>query len=213
MAAFTAFHDLIVPEVLQCPQPLVDIHLRETARHFCLSTSAWEVALDAINLVSGQAAYDLASSESASDVLRLTQVVANGTLLWTDTDFKTEASTDATPKYQREDPPFFLTPDLLTITLADNEVPTADVVGGLVLTGVLRPSRTATTLPDFLLSQYSDAMRVGTLAKLLVMGDRPWTDRSMAAVYLSDYQRILSFAAYQGAIGNTRKHLRVKKWG
>lgn len=206
----SAFYPLLLPELPDCPEPMMDLHLREVARDFCLRTSAWAVPFDAVNLVALQASYDLDAPESDAVVTRLTKLTVNTLLLWSDTD---PAMDKDAPKYRRAKPPFTVSNDLLQITLATDEVPTAATTGGLQLEGVLQPSRGATTLPDFLLTVYSDAMRVGTLARLMVMGNKPWTDRALASDYRTQWEQKVGYAAYQVDVGNTRKTLRVRKWG
>ena len=77
----------------------------------------------------------------------------------------------------------------------------------------MKPTRTAKQLPDFLLSEYSEAMRCGTLMRLMAMSAMPWTNVPMATAYRQEWQRHLSFAGYQSDVGNTRQQLRVKSWG
>ncbi len=206
----SAFYPLLLPELPTCPEPMMDLHLREVAREFCLQTGAWTVPLDAIDLVAAQATYDLDAPESEAVITRITSVTANSVLLWSDTDPKAD---EDTPKYVRTDPPFTVSNDLLEFTLIEDEVPSAAVADGLVLVGTLLPAPGAATLPDFLLTTYSEAMRVGTLARLMVMGNKPWTDRALATDYRAQWQRLTGFAAYQADVGNTRKTLRVRKWG
>lgn len=206
----SAFHSLLLPELPACPEPMMDLHLREVARDFCLRTSAWAMPLDAIDMVASQAIYDIDSPEPESVVTRVTQLTSNNVLLWRDVDPK--YSEDA-PKYRRGEPPFTVSNDLLQITLIADEVPTAAVSGGLQLIGALQPSRSASTLPDFLLTVYSEAMRVGTLSRLMAMSKQTWTDQAMAAVYAREWEQKLGFAGYQVNVGNTRKTLRVRKWG
>lgn len=204
----SAFYPLLLPELPTCPEPMMDLHLREVARDFCRTTSAWKLPFDAINLVADQATYDLDAPETDAVVLRVTKLTINGDLLWSDVD-----SSDEEAKYQRNCPPFTVSPDLLEVTLAEDEVPSADATGGLVLVGALQPSIKASTLPDFLLSVNSEAMRLGTLARLMVMGNKPWTDRVLATDYRAQYQQLIGFASYQSSVSNTRQPLRVTKWG
>lgn len=206
------FHDLLLSELPGCTIELVNLHLREAARQFCTQTSAWRMPFDNVNLVASQATYDLEPSEAQAEVVRLTKLTVNSVLLWADTD-REQPEADATePKYLRNEPPFTLSNDLLEITLMADEVPTAAVVAGLKVVGAMKPTVSATTLPDFLLSQYSAALRYGTLARLMVMGKKPWTDRVLATAYMEEWHKALNFAAYQVQVGNTRERLRVKKW-
>ncbi|MFZ2306839.1 MAG: hypothetical protein WAW73_17470 [Rhodoferax sp.] len=206
----SAFYPLLLPELPACPEPMMDLHLREVARDFCLRTSAWSAPFDAIDLVASQASYDLDAPESDAVVTRVTKLSANSVLLWSDTD---PATNEDAPKYRRDDPPFTVSNDLSEITLITEEVPTAAVTGGLQLVGALQPSRSSATLPDFLLTVYSDAMRIGTLARLMVMANKPWTDRALAGDYRTQWEQKVGYAAYQVDVGNTRKTLRVRKWG
>lgn len=212
MTALAAFHDLLMPELPGCSVAMVNLHLRETAREFCMKTSAWRQTLTAIDLVAAQASYALVTPTD-SEVVRITQVTANSELLWRDSDADVIGDTQsADPKYLRDEPPFTLIDTLATITLVTDEVPTASVTAGLTVIAALKPTATAATLPDFLFTQYSDAMRYGTLSRLMVMGKKPWGDRPLAIAYDGRYQSALNFAAYQAAVGNSRKPLRVKKW-
>lgn len=211
--ALKDFYDLLMPELPGCTTAMVDLHLRETARDFCTRTSAWKLPFDAVNLVAGQATYDLEPSEPEAEVVRVIKLTLNSELIWEDTDREQKAADSLEPKYVRNEPPFTLSPDLLEITLMTDEVPTAAVAGGMVIVGAMKPTARATRLPDFIKGQYSDAMRWGTLARLMVMAKKPWTDRALASAYLSMWNGALNFAAYQAQVGNTREKLRVKKWG
>lgn len=210
--ALAEFHDLLLPELPGCGVDMVNLQLRQTAREFCVKTGAWRLPFDALDLVAGQATYYPATPEIQSELVRFTRLMVNDDLLWDDTDHEQRDASVPEPKYNRNEPPFTLSPDLQEFTLIADEVPTADVAAGLVLTGAMKPTLIATTLPDFLLSQYSDAMRFGTLSRLMVMAKKPWTDRALATAYLGEWNKALNFAAYQVQVGNTRQQLRVKTW-
>lgn len=209
--ALKDFYDLLMPELPGCTTAMVDLHLRETARDFCARTSAWKLPFDNVNLVADQATYDLEPSEPEAEVVRVIKLSLNGELIWEDTDREQMGLNAIEPKYVRNEPPFTLSPDLLEITLMTDEVPTAAVVAGMVIVGAMKPTASASRLPDFLKSQCSEAMRYGTLARLMAMAKKPWTDRALASAYLGLWHEKLNFAAYQAKVGNTREHLRVRK--
>lgn len=206
------FYDLLLPELPGCGTALVDLHLRECARQFCHQTGAWKLPFDDVNMVAAQATYDLEPSEPESEVVRVIKLTVNDELLWEDSDREQRGKDSTEPKYVRNEPPFTLSPDLLEITLMTDEVPTAAVTAGLKIVGAMKPTARASRLPDFLKSQYSEAMRYGTLSRLMVMGKKPWTDRMLAVAYLGEWNKALNFSAYQAQVGNTRERLRVKKW-
>ncbi len=217
MKAFSAFYDLMTPELPGITTSMLDFQLRQTARDFCGRTGAWRLPFDDVNLVAGQATYDLEPSEPSSEVVRVTSLTLCTELMWQSDEPREQTSRvnacEVFPKYDRHSPPFTISPDLLEITLMSNEVPIASLAAGMQVIGAMKPSLNATVLPDFLLSQYSEAMRFGTLARLMVMPKKPWTDRPLATAYLGEWNKALNFAAYQVQTGNTRAPLRVRKWG
>lgn len=213
MSTLADFYDLLLPELPGCTTALLDFHLRETARQFCSQTGAWRVPFTAVDLVANQAAYTLVPGVANSEVVKLTKLTVNSELLWADSDREQKGRDAVEPKYVRYEPPFTLSLDLVQITLMVDEVPTAAVVGGLQVEGALKPTATAAALPDFLRSQYSEAMRYGTLFRLKVMAKKPWTDRDLASAYLLEWNKALNFAAYQVQVGQARERLRVKQWG
>jgi hypothetical protein len=208
MSTLASYYDLLLPELPGCTTAMLDFHLRETVREFCSRTSVWRADMAAINLVADQAAYSI-TTPTESEVVRVTALTMNGEALWIDSD-KTDGSN--APQYQRNDPPFSMSADLTQIVLVEDEVPSASLVAGLEITAALKPTASAATLPDFLMSQYSEAIRHGALSRFMVM-KKPWRDLQLATYYGGRWESALNFAAYQGQVGNTRQHLRVKQWG
>lgn len=219
MKLFEELYPLLMPELPGCSYPMLDLNLREVAREFCTTTSVWRSTFDGINLLANQLSYDLDTPESESELVRLTKLSIADDLMWVDDEYIAPTNrrrTDALvprPKYNRDEPPFTLTPDLVQLTLIANLTPSASLAGGLKLEGVMRPARDATQLPDLLVTQYSEAMRLGTLARLMLMGNKTWSNPALAMEYRTAWNQQKAFAAYQGQVGNTRQHLRTKKWG
>jgi hypothetical protein len=209
MSALSDYYDLLMPELPGITTALLDQHLREVARDFCGKTSAWREDLTAIDLVADQAAYSVAVPTDSA-LVRVVSLTAADELLWLDREAKED---DEQPTYRPEEPPFSLSDDLGTLTLSTDDVPTESLAAGLVIKAALKPSTTAATLPDFLRTQYSEAMRFGVLSRLMGMGKKPWSDRPLAGVYAQMWQQKLNFAGYQAQVGNTRQVLRVRKWG
>lgn len=211
MSALADFYDLLLPELPGCSTALVDRHLVDMAREFCSTTGLWHQTLTAIDLVAEQATYTVATPAS-SELVRITELTVAGELLWRLSDRGVDRQPEGEDaKYRTNEPPFSLSTDLAQITLM--EVPTAAVVGGLEIKAALKPTAAADTLPDFLKSQHSEAIRYGVLARLMVMGKKPWSDRELAVTYDGRWRTAINFAAYQATVGNTREPLRVKKWG
>jgi hypothetical protein len=210
--AFNAFYDLLMPELPGIQTAMLDLQLVAVAREFCEKTNAWRATFDPVNLVAGQADYDLEPSESQSEAVRLERLTLNDCLLW-DRSWNCDKPDDAPPKYRNELPPFTIDTDLLTLTLIADEIQTADAAGGLVAMGSMKPKVGATQLPDFLLGVHSEPFRYGVLARLLRMGKKPWTDLGLSGFYDGKYQQALNYAANNAQQGNTRGPLRTRAWG
>lgn len=207
------FHDLLLPELPGCTVAMVNFQLRETARELCHRTSAWREPLTAVDTVAAQAAYTL-TAPADSELVRVTKLTVNDILLWRLTDRKPSGTDSETePTYGIDEPPFTLDENLTQIVLATDEIPAAAVTGGLAVEAALKPTAAAATLPDFLLTQCSEALRYGTLSRLMLMAKKPWTDRPLATEYGQRWNAALNFAAYQAQVGNTRRPLRTKNWG
>lgn len=210
MKALSEFYDHLLPELPGCTTAMVDLHLLHAARDFCESTSAWRYDWTQAT-TADRALYDISQPELQSQVVRVTRLAVAGVLLFDDR-WNPDSDGDE-PKYDRAQPPFTMDALGTELTLTDCEVPTASAAGALALTAALKPSFTATKLPDLLLGKYLEAMRTGTLARLMVLGKKPWTDRDLAGVYRSDYQRLALAAATRAQQGNTKARLRTRKWG
>lgn len=216
MSAFSAFYDHILPELDGCTTANVDLHLLLVARDFCERTRCWRVDFTAVDTVADQAAYTLVIGVSATQLVAVHKLTVNDTLLYNDQwRENVRSDSDATdaedePEYDRGDPPFTISADLATITLSENETPGESSTGGLEITGSIQPSLAATTLPDFLLNRYAEAMRTGVLARLMAQANRPWSAPAQSALYRSDYERFVQLAAAQAQRGNQRALLRTR---
>lgn len=211
MKALSAFYDMLMPQLKGITTQFLDAELVLLSREFCATSSAWRADFDPVNLVAGEAEYDLDPSESQSETVRVLRLTVNDELLW-DQNWNKSKQDEVAPKYEIGAPPFTVADDLLSLTLLANEVPTANVTGGLLVVGAMKPQVNATQLPDILLTVHAEAIRAGTLARLMRMGSKPWTDRDLSSYYENQYQQKLQLAATNAQHGNTRGPLRTRKW-
>lgn len=214
--ALSAFYDVLMPELPGATTAMVDLHLRHVAREFCEDSAAWRVDYE-LPTVADEATYDVSAPELSSEIVRVIKVSVNDVLLW-DAAWKpqpraTANIADVEPKYSRTDPPFSVNVENTELTLSDDETPTAADADGLAMVLALKPSFDAAVLPDFLKNQHIEAMRCGTLARLMRMGKKPWTDRELSVVYEREYRRLITAAAHNAQLGNTGGRLRTRKTG
>lgn len=209
MATLSAFYDHLLPELKGCTTAMVDLHLLHTARDYCERTSCWRVPFTASSVAS-TATYDISAPEPKSEIVRLTRLEIDGILLWD--DLWNDDSDSDEPKYDRANPPFSMNPENTEITLTVTETPAAAGTHNIALTAAIKPSFAADVLPDLLKFQHLEALRTGTLSRLMRMGAKPWADRVLAADYGAEYLRLCNLAASNAQTSNTRKRLRVRKW-
>lgn len=202
--AFSTFYDHLLPELPGCTTEFVDLHLLQVARDFCTRTSAWRDTFDTIASQDDTLTYDLFTSEARTELVQLLRLTINDVLLWCAED---PAENEDQPENPADQPPFVINGDGDLITL--EEQPEGDIV----MVGSMRPTMAATSLPDLLLNDYLEAIRTGTLARLMVMSGKRWTDRDLATIYGREYTRLTTAAASKARGGNTRKPLRTRKWG
>jgi hypothetical protein len=214
---FSAFYDHLMPQLPGCTTALVDLELREAAREFCEVTACWRVDLT-IGTTADEPTYDVSEPEQNSEVVRIVRVTLLGALLWDAAwreprRHRLDTSSDEVPKYSRAAPPFSMNADNTELTLIDDEVPASTDADGLELVVAIKPSITSTVLPRMLRDQHLQAMRTGTLARLMRMGKKPWTDRELSAFYEGEFVRLKSLAAHNAQQGNAGARLRTGKTG
>lgn len=169
MADLDAFDALILPHAAACPVPTVAWAVRLACIDFC---SRVEVVTDDVNIttVSGQAFYDPYPTGAlvARRVLRLLR--------------------GETPVYPLE---YFLTANG---RLGMNPVPTDVAV--LSATFALRPTITATTVPDVLVTEHMETIAAGALARIHRFPGQPWTDFNLAQMRQQEFDRACGVAQW-----------------
>lgn len=202
--AFSTFYDHLLPELPGCATALVDLHLLQVARDFCNRTAAWREDFDSIDSVADTLAYDLFTPEAKTECVRLLSLTVNGDLQWA---LVAPPCEQDQPCYPADKPPFALNADGDQITL------TKQPSGAIEISGAMRPTSAATSLPDFLYTEWLEAMRMGTLSRLMAMGRKHWTDREGAVFYAGEYAKKVTLAGTRAQNDNTRKPLRTRAWG
>lgn len=202
--ALSVFTPELVLQLPGCPDPVVEYHLLRVARDFCTRTSCWRDTFPTITAQDDTLTYFLDTSESKTEMVRALSLTVNDVLQWAAMD---PPEDQEQPQYPAERPPFSINSDGDQITL--EEQPDGDIV----VSGSMRPSLAATTLPDLLLNEYLEAIRAGTLARLQVIPGKPWTNAQLGMFNAGEYQRLCNSAANRAATGNTRRPLRTRKWG
>jgi len=74
-----------------------------------------------------------------------------------------------------------------------------DATSGLKLRLIVRPSDTATGLPDDLALRFRDEIHVGAKSRLMLYPGKPWTNPDMAGVYSQAFNALVNQATAAAA--------------
>jgi hypothetical protein len=186
--------DEVLPSLNADPSdPVTENAIKRAVIDFCAGSWIWQYLPDPIDVVAGEAYYDLEPPASA-DVSVVMNALHNNvpleakTIIQLDAEIPGWRTTQTTPKYYAQI-------DTDQIILAG--IPEANIYKGLTMTLALQPSQSATSFPKWIFSQYIYALADGALAKLMLMPNKPWSDPA------NGLDRRTRF---EGAIANARNN-------
>lgn len=193
-AAWASFHKDILPDAPGAPAQVVNHALLRTCQQFFHDTRAWSPWLDPTTTIADIAEYDI-EYPLGSVVVRLERATLDGVPVQISAYREIDHDpTDATA-----------TPGDGSITTADRRlllIRLSTVAAGRVLRvrATLKPSDSATSIPDELAEQFRDAIVAGTLSRLLRTVNRSYSNPDLGAVKEAEYQAAKNsthFAAYK----------------
>jgi hypothetical protein len=184
----------VLPEVLGCPEPTVERALLRAAQEWCEKTRCWRVDLDAITLIADTADYDVAYPTQAEGV-QFVGATINGN----DIELETlEGTTTAERRRGTGGSRRILSHDQRIVTV----IPTPAAAGTLVITAVLKPSESATGVPNDIADRFREEIATGALARLLMANKTEWSNAGLAEAKAAKFQK---------RIGDVRKAM-WKAW-
>lgn len=158
MIALSTLYPQLVPELNQCPLPIITQALIQAARDLCRASSIWEEDLTAIASVADQADYTLVSDYAAAVIHQVMQVDVGDLEEWSySVDLRTGVLTlDPAPGQAGDD---------------------------IVATVVYQPLGAITELPDYVMSRYGQALVYRVLSRLKSRRNSPWVDMDGSRYY------------------------------
>lgn len=185
-----------------CPDPLARRFIREAARELCQRGRVWkerdEFDVTASNC-EGVCSFEDASIDTIEWAMLDETELEPKTPAWLD-DWQADwATTDevGTARFITQ-----LTPNSVAI------VPKA--AGRLQVRYALIPSRTAMTMPDFLLEQYGTEIAKGAAGRILVLPNTEYTNPQLGSAYVSEFKALLDSLSIKAAKGQQNAPLRTK---
>lgn len=206
MKTLTDFYPFVEPEVMGCPYPVIDHHLRLALREFCDRSQVWQEWADAITLDGTSNLFD-ADLASGQELVCVSRAILN------DEDIDVLASSGLPADWQSSEPR-----DLRRATLVHFDAgqfmlfpaPTAGDV--LRVLQVYRPSLAATRVGDILLTRWADEVATGCKARLMRMIQQPWANPTLAIDYSARFERACSDAA-NNDFSRGKASRRTRNWG
>ncbi len=186
---------LVMPELPECPVPLIMDAANEVIEDFCKRTSIWTLPLDYITTYVGVSTYTI-DAPIGSRIIDLKSVTANGRPLRQASAATLSEITEGWQSVTSVQPTHFE-------LQSDGELrlwPVPSQSGARIdMVARLTAEHSMTELPDAVMRNWRRAIASGTKAKLMVSpGEHPWVNEKMGAVHA---------AAYENAIPDAISHM------
>ena len=206
--AITQFIDRVRPEARTAPTFTLSDYVLDAAIDFCERSRYWREDLTALDAVANQASYTASPPSGAviQDIISVrhntivlepaSQEVLDSQFL----DWRTESGSQA-------DYWFATARDNITLV----PYPSAAGTANIEIRAALKPSRTATTLPQSLYDNYMVEIASGALARLLVMPGVSWAAPDRAAYHAHKFEDGVRNATYTAARGFNRTPIRTRR--
>jgi len=185
MAHHADFYPLILPAVPGCPEMTVDLAINRAAIDLCEQGRVWEVALDALSLIGGLDAYAL-DLPTAAVLVCVRNVRLDTRPLQPVTDWQTLIGRSAQPGQPTH---YAVRGDELVLYPAPSQSG-----GVLTCSATLKPTFSATTLPDVLLAEHMATVAEGVKSYLKDMTGTAWFDPAGFALANQRFQAGISRA-------------------
>jgi hypothetical protein len=177
------FLPLLAPHLPGCPDPSLKLYLSSTAADFFARSYLWRDQIDTIYATTGTVEYDLDGEAVIEDVI---SVVLNETPL-----DRTDLRIIATENLGQVGEPreFWVKADRSIVIF-----PTPEENVQLKVYAVLKPSRTASGVEDWIYETFADTIVSGTIAQLAMIPGKEWSDIALAGMHKGLYERAITNA-------------------
>lgn len=184
---FLSLAHRVAPSVPGCPQPVIEQYIRDAAIEACERTLAWRYQQPPIRLTQGVHEYPYETPDE-SEVHAFIKASCNEQRLDPNTlddivdmypDWpSTDASRRGQPRFV-----FQLDPDNFCVAPTPDNAIAYDV--NMIV--ALKPLRTATGMDKTAFDDLENVILHGALQHLLVMPNKTWSDRELAAYHAKQY--------------------------
>lgn len=206
MTALSVIRPFIMPEVPNCPVPLIDRAILTTVRDLCEKAELWKETRADVDMTDGEAEIAI-TVDSAAEIVSVEYVQFNGLELCQTTE--RELSTwDASWRTTEGDPTHVFTV-LRDSVLRLYPIPNRTVADAIGYEVIVKPAMTATSIADFLYEQHIETIRNGALYELLRMANQPWSNPETAIFYRNQYRYGMQEARFKAMTMDASQFLSV----
>lgn len=196
MATWKQFHEYVLPNVQGCPVGIVDSCIRSACIEFCEKSLLWQQISEPTDIIAGEARYGFSPPAGSKVVL-----VMHASVFPTDSCCSELSQVTADelnkhrpdwPTYESDKPfAFFMDTDSSIRVIG---IPKETLLAYFTLTVALKPSRSATECPDFLLEDWAEAIAHGALVRLHAMVGKPWSEKTLISYHQQKFRAAISAA-------------------
>ncbi|WP_067586407.1 hypothetical protein [Endozoicomonas ascidiicola] len=199
----------ILPSVDACPNPVAQRALRDTMMDFCRRSEAWHYRDEYVPTIADLGEMELPLPENTR-LIKILSLSYNGRVLNAASEKVLDNQVANWRKETGEPFAFF---ELSGSRVRLYPTPESTTVGCLQATYALSPTRQSTVIDEHFFDEWLEWLVAGTVGRLRMMGDQPWTDTDRAPMDMAKYEYGLEQARRYSRNDHQAKPMRVTSYG
>ncbi len=207
---FLSIERKLAASVAGCPRPTIEQHVRDAAIEVCNKTKVWRYEQDPIRLTAGEYNYDF-DTPDFTEVAAIISVTLNSAPINHMTEDELHA---AMPMWPQTDSTQWGTPTILSQVAVDQfvvaNVPDGNQNYDVKMFLALKPTLDATAMDSAVFDRLEPLIIHGALQHLLVLPEKPWSDRELATYHAKQYTYKTAAFRADANLGASRSSLSVK---
>lgn len=214
MTAHVDFLDYVLPHVPGCTNDMALLEIKNTIIDFCEKSLVLQADQEPVTIIGGINDYDLEPPRDRLVVKIMKAWFKGQELTPTSPDeVKTPSIYNQNSGYvvNRGDPNFYIQKDLRTYSLYPIPKETARLA--LTMRVALKPTRSATSIDDFIFEEYAETIGHGAIARLALSQGKPYSDLKLAAARNGMYLTGVNVARDRAQKGYVRssRHVKIRR--
>lgn len=185
----------------------IESAIRAVIREFCTKTMLWTKQLPAISIVSSTPTYTLTAPTDTA-IVAVERVEINGVYVDPVSQDVLDRSSDPWRSEESSLPSAYMVDAEKVLRL--KEIPTEDIVNGLIVWVAVKPSITTSTIPDFIVEDWYETILNGVVSYLLRMPGKSWTNVQGANYFEDYYSGYISEAKNRKVTGKAKVSIRMQ---